>query len=123
VVICQASRAEKEKEEILELYKTMLQSTDRMNHGLWEALRMAAEESARYRAFAEATESLKNGILRDLEESRSTFRNTFELVAQSFETRYRSLAETVTSTLGNLHTGVTGLEEVSNASSLETKVI
>ncbi|KAL3488868.1 hypothetical protein BJX62DRAFT_253023 [Aspergillus germanicus] len=121
VVICQASRAEKEKEEILELYKTMLQSADRMNHGLWEALRMAAEESARYRAFAEATESLKNGILRDLEESRSTFRNTFELVAQGFETRYRSLAETLTSTLGNLHIGVTGLEENIQRSSNEIK--
>ncbi|CEL05082.1 hypothetical protein ASPCAL06203 [Aspergillus calidoustus] len=119
VVICQASRAEKEKEEILELYKAMLQSAGRMNHGLWDALRMAAEESARYRAFAEATERLKNGILRDLEESKSTFQTTFELVAQGFETQYRSLAETLTSTLGNLQRGVTGLEKDIQSSSSE----
>ncbi|KAJ0417824.1 hypothetical protein BJY00DRAFT_303131 [Aspergillus carlsbadensis] len=123
VVICQASRAEKEKEEILELYKTILESSDKMNHGLWEALRMAAEESARYKAFAEATERLKNGILRDLEESKSTFQTTFEVVAQGFESRYRSLAEAVTSTMGNLQTVATGLEKDIQSSSSEVNAL
>ncbi|KAL3465940.1 hypothetical protein BJX64DRAFT_33361 [Aspergillus heterothallicus] len=119
VVICEASRAEKEKEEILELYKSIFQSSMKMNHGFGDALRMAAEETTKYRAFAEATERLANEILQDLEDSKSSFRSTLESVFKGLETRFHSFLQGISSSLGNLQTGVTGLEKDIQSSSTE----
>ncbi|KAL2839630.1 hypothetical protein BJY01DRAFT_257714 [Aspergillus pseudoustus] len=119
VVICQASRAEKEKEEILELYTTLFESSTKMNQGFEDALRMATQESARYRAFAEATDRLTNEILHDMEDSKSSFRSTLKSVSQGLETRLKSFLEAVSSSLGNLQTGVTRLEKDIQRSSNE----
>ncbi|KAL2811494.1 hypothetical protein BJX63DRAFT_433343 [Aspergillus granulosus] len=80
---------------------------------------MAAEESARFRAFAEATERLTNGILHDMESSKSSFRSTLESVSHGLESRFNSFLKAFTSSLGNLQTEVMGLKADIQRSSTE----
>ncbi|KAL4865598.1 hypothetical protein BDV12DRAFT_200008 [Aspergillus spectabilis] len=118
VVICQAARIENEKDEILELYNTILKSSINLSDALQAALRVAAEESSSHRAFVHSTELLREEMLREAEESTSSFKRAFGRVSQELETSYRSVIEGISSALGSVHTGVMKVEKnLQNSSS------
>ncbi|KAL2870328.1 putative nuclear membrane fusion protein Kar5 [Aspergillus lucknowensis] len=123
VVICQASRTEIEKGEILELYNNIAQSSTKLNNGLQEALRRATEESSRYRAFAQSTELWKNEIMREMEDSTSAVRIYFEKMSLGLETQFGSLFQMITSALENVHVGVTDIKKGVQKSSTETSYL
>ncbi|KAL4908737.1 hypothetical protein BDW74DRAFT_173967 [Aspergillus multicolor] len=108
VVICQASRAEIDKEDILETYHSILQSSTKLSSGFHEALRMAAEESAKSKAFAEAVELLRKDTLRSLEESTSSLIAT---VTHKLELALSPMLERISSALERLHLKHSTLEE------------
>ncbi|KAI9370056.1 hypothetical protein BJX61DRAFT_535944 [Aspergillus egyptiacus] len=119
VVICQASRTENEKKEILELYKSIVNSSIKLDHGLREALRMAAEESAKYRAFMQSTENLTNEILRDMDRSTLSVRNFVESASQGLKSQFDSISQTILSRIESLQMGFTGIEKDLRESSNE----
>ncbi|RDW81450.1 putative nuclear membrane fusion protein Kar5 [Aspergillus mulundensis] len=113
VVICQASRTEIDKEDILETYHSILQSSVKLSNGLHEALRMAAEESAKSRAFAEAIELLREEALRDIEKSTSSL---MEKVTYNLETGLSLFSESISSALERIQLKYSGLEnEIENS--------
>ncbi|KAL4770487.1 hypothetical protein BDW60DRAFT_209148 [Aspergillus nidulans var. acristatus] len=114
VIICQASRIEIDKEDILETYNSILHSSAKLSDGLYEALRIAAEESAKSRAFAQSTELLRKEMLREMQESTSTL---LERMFHNFETRLGLLTEALSSTLKRFRLGLSSLEgDIQNSS-------
>ncbi|KAL4922442.1 hypothetical protein BDW62DRAFT_197116 [Aspergillus aurantiobrunneus] len=108
IVICQASRSEIDKEDTLDTYNTILQSSTKLSVGLQEALRMAAEESAKSRAFVQATEVLRNQTLRDMEKSTSSL---FVRLSHDLESHFGSFTEAISSALKIFHNGFLSLEK------------
>ncbi|KKK25888.1 hypothetical protein ARAM_004250, partial [Aspergillus rambellii] len=119
VIICQASRAENEREDLLNLHKSIVESSIKLDNGLHEALQMAAEESARQKAFMQATTLLRTDMLREMEESASGLRNTFIKAAEEAGNRFGSIIDRMVSALGSLQFDVTVLEKGIKNSSRE----
>ncbi|KAL3430430.1 hypothetical protein BDV09DRAFT_189255 [Aspergillus tetrazonus] len=115
VIICQASRIEIDKEDILETYNSILHSSAKLSDGLHEALRTAAEESTRSRAFVQSTELLRKEMLREMQESTSTL---LERMFHNLETRLGLLTEAISSTLQRFRLGLSSLEGVSQSLSI-----
>ncbi|KAL6238817.1 hypothetical protein BDW75DRAFT_251988 [Aspergillus navahoensis] len=114
VVICQASRTEIDKEDILETYNSILQSSAKLSDGLYQALKMAAEESAKSRAFTQSTELLRKEMLQGMQESTSTL---LERMSHNIETRLDSLTEALFSALQRLQLRLWSLEgDIQNSS-------
>lgn len=112
MVICQAARIENEKEELLDLHRSIIDVTLKLNHGLEEALRMAASESAEQKAFAEAIGAMQNRLARDLEETESHFKGVISGIFHEIESSVESVVTSVTSALGRVQTGAMTLEKV-----------
>ncbi|KAL4759337.1 putative nuclear membrane fusion protein Kar5 [Aspergillus foveolatus] len=115
VIICQASRIEIDKEDILETYNSILHSSAKLSDGLHEALRTAAEESTKSRAFVQSTELLRKEMLREMQESTSTL---LERMFHNLETRLGLLTEALSSTLQRFRLGLSSLEGVSQSLSI-----
>ncbi|KAA8644513.1 putative nuclear membrane fusion protein Kar5 [Aspergillus tanneri] len=110
VVICQAARVENEKEELLELHKSILESSIKLNSGLQEALRMAAAETAQYKAFMQAAETFKEKLVTEFDETQSRFRETFEILLRDIRLGVNSAITVVSSALGRVDDEATVLE-------------
>lgn len=67
MVICQAARIETEKEELLNLHQSIVQSSVKLDDGLREALNNAAAQSARNEAFVQAVQALQDKLIKDME--------------------------------------------------------
>lgn len=113
LIICQAARAEVEKEELLELHRTVAENTLKLKNGLQDAIRNAAAESAQHRAFIQATESMQRDLLREIEEVGVTSRNIFSNLINEIETAISSTIMRVISSMGSLEKDTAILQEVS----------
>ncbi|KAH8427910.1 putative nuclear membrane fusion protein Kar5 [Aspergillus melleus] len=110
IVICQAARVEGEKEELLELYKSIVEASFKLNSGLQEALRIAVAESAQHKAFMEATEIMRARLVADLEETDSRFSRIFEKIFHDIELGAKSMVDSVNSVLSRTQNEATSLE-------------
>ncbi|KAI9046222.1 putative nuclear membrane fusion protein Kar5 [Aspergillus affinis] len=117
IVICQAARVESEKEELLELYKSIIEASVKLNSGLQEALRIAAAESAQHKAFMEATEIMRVRLVAELEETQSSFIRIFEDIFHDIGLGASSMVDSVNSILSRTQNEATSLEKnILNAS-------
>lgn len=114
LVICQAARIEGEKEELLDLHRHIIDVTLKLNHGLEEALRTTAAESAEQKAFAHAIVTMRNRLTRELEDTEIRFKRFISGLFHDVESRVESIVSSVTSALGRVHTGTAALEKVWN---------
>lgn len=112
MVICQASRIEKEKEELLELHRFVAHSTQKLNHGLQEALRTAAEDSAQHRAFMDVVATMRVRLVHELEESETLFRRAIANLLHDIGSGVDSAVTGVTSIFGRVQMEATALEKV-----------
>ena len=112
MVICQATRIENEKEELLNLHKSIADVTLKLRHGLGEALRMAAAESAQQKAFAHAVGAMRNKLACEIEETELRFRVVLSGIVHNIELSVGGVVNSVASALGRVHTGTTALEKV-----------
>jgi len=112
LVICHASRMETEKEELIELHRSIAKSSLKLNNGLQEALQDAAARSAQQQAFIQALQSLQEKIVADMEETGSVFKGTFGKFLREMEAGIRSLQDSITVALSNVRTGTGILEKV-----------
>ncbi|KAE8356438.1 hypothetical protein BDV28DRAFT_126990 [Aspergillus coremiiformis] len=110
-IICQAARIEIEKEEILNLHRSVVESSKKLDQGLQEALRTAAAESSQHRAFVHEVEIMNARVVHDIEETRSYFKAVLENVFYDIETRAASVVSTVVSVLGGVQAGATALDK------------
>lgn len=111
-VICQATRIENEKEELLSLHKSVVEGSNKLNQGLQEALRTAAAGSLQHRAFVSEIANLNARLIHDMEETSSQLKSMIEKAFYEIEARATSVVNTVTSVLGRVQTGTTDLDKV-----------
>jgi len=112
MVICQASRLEVEKEELLDLHRSILRSSVKLDEGLYQALRNAAMEASQHEAFIQAVQSLQGKLVADMEASQSLFRRIFGDFLHEIELGIDTVSAAVASALGRVQSKTTVLEKV-----------
>ncbi|KAJ5105761.1 hypothetical protein NUU61_003108 [Penicillium alfredii] len=119
LVICQAARIETEKEELLDLHRSIVKSSIKLNTGLQEALKTAGTESAQQQAFLQAVQSLQVKLVQDMEETGSILKSTFAKFLSDIEQGIDRMGVVMASALGRLRTETVVLEkeDIQNASS------
>lgn len=115
VIICQAARFESEREELLELHRTIIQSSAKLDRGLQEALEAAAAGSSRYKEFVQVVEDMRGRLIYNLEETESHFKVTFETLFREMEAYIGSVINSVASAIGILHGKAALLDRVSGS--------
>lgn len=113
VVICQAARIELEKEELLELHRSAVVNTYKLNQGLQEALRDAESDLSRHRAFMSMVDAVRTNLSHELGESESYVKRTASRLLNDIETAVGSVISGIVSTTGKATTEATALETVS----------
>ncbi len=113
IIICQASRIEAEKEEILGLHQSLAKSTVKLDEGLQEALRQAAETSAEHQAFLQTVHALQERFSNELEERGSSLRHLFGKFLNDIEAGFDIVAVAVATALAKMHTESSLLSKVS----------
>lgn len=113
MIICQASRIEAEKEELLGLHKSLATSTVKLDEGLQEALRQAGEASAEHQAFLQTVRALQERLSIELEERGYSFRSLFENFLGEIEAGFDTVTSAVITALGKVHTESSLLSKVS----------
>ncbi|KAF5866630.1 hypothetical protein ETB97_010724 [Aspergillus alliaceus] len=122
-LICQATRIENEKQELLNLYRSVVKSSNKLNQGLQEALQTAAAESSQHRAFVREIDILNARLIHDIEKTQSQFKSVFEKVFYNIETGAVSIVNTVASMLGSVQDQATALDKnIQNVSAEVTKL-
>ncbi|KAJ5662158.1 uncharacterized protein N7477_009774 [Penicillium maclennaniae] len=118
MVICQASRIEAEKEELLDLHRSILRSSIKLDEGIHQALHNAATEASKHDAFLQAVQLLQKKLLTDMEASQSFFQQTLGGFLREIELGIERVAAVVASALGYVQAETVVLEEnIQNASS------
>ncbi|KAI2705075.1 hypothetical protein CBS147317_2027 [Penicillium roqueforti] len=110
LVICHASRIETEKEELIELQRSIAKSSLKLNNGLQEALRNAIAQSAQQQSFIHALQSLQGKIVTDMEATDSVFKRTFGKFLREIEAGIWSLQDSISEALSNVRAGTGVLE-------------
>jgi hypothetical protein len=112
LVICQAARTEVEKEDILNLHRSLADNTAKLNEGLQEALRNAATHTSQQRAFVEATEVMRAELLREMEHDGLRAQSVFAGIFQEVETTISNTLKKLLSTIQSVEVDTTALGEV-----------
>jgi Tht1-like fusion protein len=97
VVICQAARIELEKEELLNLHRSLTTNTAKLNKALQDTLQSTATQSTKHRAFVEAVDMLGANLFRELEENNSKARTLFSSFIYEIENAIGSTASNIAS--------------------------
>ncbi|KAJ6095904.1 hypothetical protein N7486_006650 [Penicillium sp. IBT 16267x] len=117
MVICQAARMETEKDRLLNLHRSIVDSNVKLNEGLQGALHKAAMDSAKNEAFFQAVQALQDKLLVNLERNESAFQRMFGKLLHDIETGIDTVVTTVTSALGRVQSETSSLEkEIGNVS-------
>ncbi|KAJ5669821.1 hypothetical protein N7462_010891 [Penicillium macrosclerotiorum] len=118
LIICQASRIEIEKEELLDLHRSLVKSTVKLDEGLQESLRNAVLLSSEHQIFLKTVRALNERLSADLKSSDSTIRNSFSSLLHDIEAGFDKVIATVTSAINRVQTKTSFLEDkIRNASS------
>lgn len=112
MVICQASRIEVEREQLLDLHQSILKSSIKLDEGLQEAIHSAAMETSQHQAFLQAVQALQEKIVTDLEATESLFRYTFGKYLDEIEGGIDAVVAAFASAVGRAHTETAVLEKV-----------
>ncbi|KAF7594001.1 hypothetical protein BBP40_010398 [Aspergillus hancockii] len=110
-IICQAARVENEKEELLDLHRSVVDSSSKLNQALHEALRAAASVSFQHRAFVREVEAMNDRLAHDIERTQSRFKTVFEHAFYRIEARAISVANAIASVLGKVQDRATTLDK------------
>ena len=112
IVICQASRIEIEKEELLDLHRSILRSSIKLDEGIHQALHNAAMEASKHDAFLQAVQLLQRKLVTDMQTSQSLFQQTLGGFLRDIELGIERVAAVVASALGQVQSETAVLEEV-----------
>lgn len=115
VVICQAARFENEREEIIELHRSIIEGTIKLDHGLQEALKVAATGFSQYKEFLQSVEDMRSKLVVSMEETEQHFKTRLENSILDMGVHIGSILEPVVSTIRNLHSSTASLDKVSRS--------
>ncbi|GLA91765.1 hypothetical protein AtubIFM57143_005277 [Aspergillus tubingensis] len=116
VVICQAARFENEREEIIELHRSIIEGTIKLDHGLQKALKVAATGLSQYKDFLQSVEDMRSKLVVSMEETEIHFKTRFENLILDMGVHVGSILEPVVSTIRNLHSSTASLDkDIANA--------
>ncbi|PYH75244.1 putative nuclear membrane fusion protein Kar5 [Aspergillus vadensis CBS 113365] len=116
VVICQAARFEIERGEIIELHRSIIEGTIKLDHGLQEALKVAATGLSQYKEFLQSVEDMRSKLVVSMEETELHFKTRFENLILDMGVHVGSILEPVVSTIRNLHSSAASLDKgIANA--------
>lgn len=112
MVICQATRMEREKEELLDLHRSIVKSSVKLNTGLQEALLKATAQAVRNQAFMESVDALQTQFLLDLEEAQLRFKGSFADLLLLIKSGIDTVTGTVSTAMNHLQSESATLEKV-----------
>lgn len=112
MVICQASRMEIEQEELLDLHRSILRNSVKLDEGLQAAIRNAEVEATQHQAFVQAVHALQQDLLRDVGKTQSFFQKTFGRLLHEVEAGIDTVVATVNSASRHVQTETAVLERV-----------
>lgn len=112
MVICQATRMEREKEELLDLHRSIVKSSAMLNTGLQEALLNATAQAVRNQVFMESVDALQTQFVSELEEAQLSFKGSFADLLQLIKSGINTAAGTVSTALDHLQSESATLEKV-----------
>lgn len=112
MVLCQASRIEIEQEQLLDLHRSVLKSSAKLDEGLQEAIRHAAMDASRHHAFVQNVRDLQDGLVRDIETTESLFQKMFGKLLREFEAGIHTVVAVVTSASGQVQNRTAMLQQV-----------
>lgn len=112
LIICQASRMEADKEELLDLHRSISKSSLKLNGGLQQALRDAAAQSEQQSAFLKAVQILQGKVVTEIEATDSLFKRTFGNILREIETGINSFQEAIIVALKDVRTETDDFEKV-----------
>ncbi|KAJ5913946.1 hypothetical protein N7504_002829 [Penicillium tannophilum] len=110
MVICQAARMETEKDELLNLHRSIVDSNVKLNEGLQLALQKAAMDSARKEEFFKVVQAMQDKLLVDMKRNESAFQRIFGRLMHDVEAGIVIVVNTVASSLRRVQNETTSLE-------------
>ncbi|KAF7718287.1 Uncharacterized protein PECH_002889 [Penicillium ucsense] len=121
MIICQASRIETEKDEILNLHQAIAEGTIKLNEGLQEALRQAEKSAAEQQEFLQRVLALQQQVSKELEQKRRAVEGIFDKTMRRMEHGFETVNAAISTTLSRLHTESLVLKQDIQTSSSEVK--
>ena len=121
LIICQASRMETEKEELLDLHRAIARSSIKLNDGLQDALRHAAMQAEQHREFAQAVQALQEKVAAEISVTDSMLKRTFSQFLQEVVAGTTAFQSAMSSVLKKTQAETVFLEKVRSNTSLLDK--
>lgn len=113
VVICRAAHIETEKEELLSLHRSIVESSFKLNEGLQLALQKAVVEASRNDKFLETVRILQESLVADLGKTETTLKSTLEKFIKEVEVSVRTMMNSMTTTRNHIYNETSAIETVS----------
>lgn len=112
MVICQAARIETEREELLDLHRSIVESSTKLDDGLRRAAQNAEMDSARNQVFAQSVQALQEQIVTDMEGAGSLLHRKFEAFLHEMEIGIGKISSSVASALSQAKQDTGALRKV-----------
>lgn len=109
---------ETQKDELLNLHRSIVDSSAKLNNGLKVALHDSAMDSARNKESMEAVQEQQKRLLAEMEETDLRFRDTFIKLLHEVKTGIDTVMAAFTSSLSNIRNETADLEKVTTTSLL-----
>ncbi|KAI9751642.1 MAG: hypothetical protein M4579_005967, partial [Chaenotheca gracillima] len=96
-VMCEASRSMIERDELLELYKSMTETNSDLNSALLTSLEDSHKHLTSQKTFAATVHNFQLRLMQDLEQNRSVSKAVFSLLTEDIDSGLRSILKKVVS--------------------------
>lgn len=121
MVMCHAARVDIEKDELIKLHKSMVETSSDVYSALSNALREVNNGLSEQKIFTVAIKEFQKKLLRDLDASNSQAQSYFAKLVNSMDTVRQSALAKITSAVQAVEFDITGLREVSLESRLSSQ--
>lgn len=112
MVICQATRLEMEREELLDLHRAIVETSSKLHQGLQEALYNSALETSQHHTFLEEVRQLQMRLVEEIEGSASVTQSALHKLLRQVHAGLDRISTSVTSVMDQLHREAGTLEKV-----------
>ncbi|KAL9030393.1 MAG: hypothetical protein Q9196_001473 [Gyalolechia fulgens] len=119
VVMCQAARMHIEKDDLIKLHKSMVDTTSGANAALAQAVAAANEAMARQAQFGKEVNLFQQQIMRDLESSRTETRSYLGHLMKHVDSTLQDIVKHLSTKLKHMDSEATSVEEALRSSAAE----
>jgi hypothetical protein len=112
VVMCQAARIEIDREELLNLHKTLTGVTFGLTNTLNQSLHSAESQAVQHKLFVETVDSIRLRLMRNLENDDLSARSRLSKFLNDIEAGFREAAVGATAAMAEVESDATNLKKV-----------